>query len=226
MPRSKIGVKKPPVSAENLKKAVEAVLAPPESRISLREACRVYNVKLATLSRHVTKFRNSNESETFEYKSNLDIKTVFSEEEEQCLLQYIKQVARMNYGLTKKGVRELAYKFAFANKKKYPEGWDDEKIAGEEWMRGFMRRHPDLSVRKPRATSLSRATSFNRVNVTLFYENVEKVHQRYGTIPPKRIWNCDESGLSTVQTPAKVVAPRGVRQLGSVTSAERGSLQL
>lgn len=85
-----------------------AVLAP-ENGISMREACAVYNVKLAFLSRHVTKFQNS-EAETFEYKSNLNVKQVFLEEEETRLQQYVKTVAGMNYGLTKKGVkRELAY---------------------------------------------------------------------------------------------------------------------
>lgn len=51
MPRSKEGVKRNPVDPESLKNAVEAVLAPLDKKISIREACRVYGVKLATLSR-------------------------------------------------------------------------------------------------------------------------------------------------------------------------------
>ncbi|KAJ4450859.1 hypothetical protein ANN_02291 [Periplaneta americana] len=39
MPRSKSGVKRPPIDPDALKKAVEAVIAPPGNKISIREAC-------------------------------------------------------------------------------------------------------------------------------------------------------------------------------------------
>lgn len=41
---------------------------------------------------------------------------------------------------------------------------------------------------------------------------------------PEQIWNVDETGISTVQKPRNVVAAKGVKQIGSVTSGERGSL--
>lgn len=223
MPRSKEGVKRNPVDPESLKNAVEAVTAPLDKKISIREACRVYGVKLATLSRHLAKHRLC-ERESFEYVSRLDNRKIFSDIEENSLKEYIVKIAKMNYGLSKKGVRELAFKFAKANNKQYPAGWEANKIAGEEWMRAFMNRHRDLSVRKPRSTSLSRATSFNKTNVGCFFDNIESVHRRFGPIPPERIWNCDETGMSTVQTPGKVVAPKGMKQIGSATSAERGNL--
>jgi hypothetical protein len=111
------------------------------------------------------------------------------------------------------------------NKKKYPAKWDEERIAGEEWMRLFMKRHAtELSIRKPEATSLSRSTSFNKTNVDMFFNNLEDVHKRFRPILPERIWNTDETGLTTVQNPSRIVAPKGVKQIGSATSAERGHL--
>ena len=41
---------------------------------------------------------------------------------------------------------------------------------------------------------------------------------------PEQIWNVDETGISTVQKPRNVVAVKGLKQIGSVTSGERGSL--
>ena len=41
---------------------------------------------------------------------------------------------------------------------------------------------------------------------------------------PEQIWNVDETGISTVQKPRNVVAAKGLKQIGSVTSGERGSL--
>lgn len=92
-------------------------------------------------------------------------------------------------------------------------------------MRHFMRRHADdVSIRKPEATSLSRSTSFHETNVEAFYTNLDSVHRRFGPIPPHSISNVEETGLSTVQTPARVLAPKGMKQVGRCTSAERGNL--
>lgn len=38
------------------------------------------------------------------------------------------------------------------------------------------------------------------------------------------IWNVDETGVTTVQAPSRVVARRGVKQVGAMTSGERGQL--
>lgn len=42
-------------------------------------------------------------------------------------------------------------------------------------------------------------------------------------IDPMKIYNADESALSTVQRPQKVFATAGRKQVGAITSAERGS---
>ena len=41
---------------------------------------------------------------------------------------------------------------------------------------------------------------------------------------PGRIFNVDETGLTTVQKPPKVIAAKGAKQVGQITSAERGVL--
>ncbi|KAJ8949250.1 hypothetical protein NQ318_022763 [Aromia moschata] len=42
---------------------------------------------------------------------------------------------------------------------------------------------------------------------------------------PKDIYNVDETGVTTVQKPVKVVAERGTKQVGALTSGERGTLE-
>ncbi|GAA6089982.1 histone-lysine N-methyltransferase PRDM9-like isoform X1 [Tachysurus ichikawai] len=46
----------------------------------------------------------------------------------------------------------------------------------------------------------------------------------YGLSPKEDIWNMDETGITTVQNPENIVARKGVKQVGAVTSAEQGTL--
>ena len=39
---------------------------------------------------------------------------------------------------------------------------------------------------------------------------------------PNNIYNCTETGISTVQDPGKILAPKGMKRVGSIKSWERG----
>nr|XP_023023174.1 uncharacterized protein LOC111511392 [Leptinotarsa decemlineata] len=104
-----------------------------------------------------------------------------------------------------------------------PDTWRQNAMTGEDWFSGFMKRNPKLSIRCAQATSLSRATSFNVTNVKLPYDNLVNVMDRY-EFESKDIYNVDETGVTTVQKPVKVVAEKGTKQVGALTSGERGTL--
>ncbi len=216
------------MNPSDLKNAIKAVTREDENVISVREASHIYNVSTATLSRHVQKYQkycNQNEAE-YEYRSNLDVKRIFSNEEEDALANYIITVADMHYGLSKKAVRKLAFEYAQADGEKIPSNWERDECAGVEWLRYFMKRHPSLSIRKPEATSIARSTNFNKVNVDKFFTNLEDIYKRFGPIMPDRIWNVDETEVTTVPASSKIVAKKGVKQIGSVVSGKEANWRL
>ncbi|XP_065642267.1 uncharacterized protein LOC136073906 [Hydra vulgaris] len=86
-----------------------------------------------------------------------------------------------------------------------------------------MKRQPELSLRTPEATSFARSTAFNRHTVGEFFRNIKTVRNRY-KFDPYCIYNVDETGLTTVQKPVKVLAGKGSKKVGRITSAERGTL--
>ncbi|KYN17965.1 hypothetical protein ALC57_09746, partial [Trachymyrmex cornetzi] len=66
--------------------------------------------------------------------------------------------------------------FLIKHNKTMPASWEKNQMAGEVWLKLFMKRHPILSLRSPQATNLSRATSFNKANVNLFFKNYTNIY--------------------------------------------------
>ncbi|XP_065642579.1 uncharacterized protein LOC136074203 [Hydra vulgaris] len=116
-----------------------------------------------------------------------------------------------------------AFKPNYNNRQICPSSWIKNKIAGIDWLQGFMKRQPELSLRTPEATSFARSTAFNKHTVREFFQNLKTIRNRY-KYNPNCIYNVDETGLTTVQKPVKVLAGRGSKQVGKITSAERGTL--
>jgi len=95
-------------------------------------------------------------------------------------------------------------------------------MAGEVWLKLFMKRHPILPLRFPQVTSLNHATSFNKVNVNLFFENYINILHKHG-FQAADIWNMNGTGVITIQKPNKVIARKGEKQVSAMTT-ERGTL--
>lgn len=85
-----------------------------------------------------------------------------------------------------------------------------------------MKRHPSISLRTPEATSLNRINAFNEADVKIFCDNLKAIQNKY-RMQPDKIFNVDETGISTVQKNSKTLATKGEKQVDKATSAERGS---
>lgn len=68
-------------------------------------------------------------------------------------------------------VLDLAYELAIKNKLKISKSWI-EKQAGVDWLYGYLKWHPELSIKKPEPTSVGCATDFNKTTVGEFFENL------------------------------------------------------
>ena len=82
-------------------------------------------------------------------------------------------------------------------------------LAGKDWLLSFLRRHPQLSIRTPEPTSAARERCFNQTNVDKFFDILSSVQEGH-FFPPHRLFNVDETGITTVQTkPTKIIGQRG-----------------
>ncbi|KAL2098398.1 hypothetical protein ACEWY4_007605 [Coilia grayii] len=198
-------------SEQSLKEALKLI----GEGVPLKAAARRFGVPPKTLRRH----KNNQVLEPG--TTALGRKAVFSPSFEQQLTDHIQEMERALFGLSTRDVRRLA--FDLAERLKIKHSFNTElKMAGKDWLYGFMRRQGTLSVHTPQPTSISRMVGFNRPKVNMFFDVYEGELKKFTQMDPTRIWNVDETGVQNVQKPHQIVATKGKRQVARVTSAERG----
>lgn len=187
-------------------------LAAIRSGAKIREAARNFGIPESTLRHHL---KPGSEVE------RLGRKPLFTKPQEKELANHVMKLANLFYGVTPRELRRIAFDFAEANH--LPHKFNKESgLAGKDWLSCFIKRNPELRLRQPEGTSLNRISSFNSEAVGIFFKNLEKLLTKF-KFQSNRIFNVDESGITTVQKKSgKVYAKRGQKQIGVAISAERG----
>lgn len=198
-------------SEEDLQNAVSDIHG---GKGSVREISRTYNVPVRTLMRRM---RSGNLN-----KVALGRKGSLSIEQETSLVQYIQKMASHGFALSSYDIRKLAYSFAVQQNIQHKFN-PERKIAGQDWFLAFMKRHPELAVRKAQGMSTARAKGMTRQECTEYFEllgNVLKENNLLNT--PQKIYNLDETGLQLNNNPGKVVVTKGAKMVNCITSGEKG----
>lgn len=119
-------------------------------------------------------------------------------------------------------MQKLAYHLAVASDKQHKFS-EDKAQTGKDWVKGFLKPHPELCLRKPKNTSAARAPEFNKVSVGKFLELLGKALDEY-KFTPDEIYKCDETGVSIVpKARSMIIATAGKKQVGALTSDEQGT---
>ncbi|KAJ3639912.1 hypothetical protein Zmor_003240 [Zophobas morio] len=198
-------------SEEQLKAAVEAVR---NQNWSIRQAAKDHNIPEKTLR---TRLKTGNLK-----KGSLGGASFLGEEAEKKLVAHIRNLQSAGFAPSRKTLRQLAYNLAksmglqgrFNNTK---------KIAGNDWLKLFMRRNPTLSIRQSEGVSLARAEGMNKEEVQQYFQLLTKTLTDHDLLnKPLSIFNMDETGLQLNNEPGKVVAIKGSKVVQSIKSTERG----
>lgn len=196
-------------SLDSMQKAMAAV---EKKRLGVREASRYYNVPYSSLRDRL---------KTGVCKlPRFGRKTIIPPNDENELAERIIKLSKLFFGITTFGLRRVA--FQFVTESGIPNYFNKEKkLAGKDWLYGFLRRHPEISLRKPEPTSIYRITAFNKTEVERFFGLLEQLMVKFH-FPPEKIYNIDETGITTVHKPLRIYAQKGQKQVGAATSWERG----
>ena len=179
-------------SEEDLRQVVKQVLV---DKMSKKKAAKLNSIPRPTLIRHLKKVYLGQGVKKMPGRPN-----ILSEEQEEELVCLLQDMECRLFGLTVTDVRRIVY--VFCDKNNIANTFNsDDRMAGRNWMKLFLNRHPRLSVRKPEAVSIQRAVGFNKAKVDKFFDLLEKTcFSENGDciIPDCNIYNVDESGFSCV----------------------------
>lgn len=201
-------------SEDDLQRAITAYR---NGDFGLNECARIYSVHKGTIKRHADgKNMLSNEVKS------LGRQPIFDRDMQEVLSNHLLNFEQMFYGFTSLEFRKLAFQVAEHHGISHSFNVE-KKCAGKKmWYYNFMRSNPQLSLRRPEATSLARVQGFNKENVMHFFDLLEQA-VKDNNINENTIFNVDESEFSTVQKHMqKIIAKKGKKQVGGITSGERG----
>ena len=174
----------------------------------LRQAARHCNVPVETLRRRVSG------------DIRIDCRPVLTSEEECRLVQYVLDMSDMGFGLSRDDVMRTAFSIVATSGRPHI---FQNGAAGRSWFDGFRSRHPHLTILNAQPLSFARATAANKETIADFFGKLGAICARLNLLAkPMQIFNVDETGISIVHKPGKIITELGRKNVWGVTSAERG----
>lgn len=152
-----------------LKLAVKSVMVDGKSK---KQAAKLCGIPRQTLQDYLRRIKNEGECGVQKLRNGRP--TTLNEAQEFELVKLLKSMSNRLYGMSPKVVRELVFNYCEINHIDHRFN-KDEKKAGEDWLRGFLQRHPSLSVRVAEATSMQRAVGFNKAKVKRFFDELKRL---------------------------------------------------
>lgn len=195
---------------EALKEAMQKVIS---GEMGINKASRSYGIPSRTLRRHLQSGKS---------KILLGRIPELGIEHEKRLVRHIKCLEKSGFAPDATSLKQMAY--SFAEKLNINHRFSREtKSAGNDWLRGFLRRNKELTIRKSEGLSLARAQGMNRDDVGQFFNLLLQILTENDLLDkPGKIYNVDETGIQINNKPGKVIASKGAKDIYSLTSAEKG----
>ena len=192
---SRKGMTYRPYSPSAMTKAYFCVI---DDGMSIRKAASKFGLPEATL-------RNRVSGKVGPEVTKSGREPFLSIEEENCIVKHIKVMASCGYGYSRSEVVDMASQYAVAVGKR-----DQDHPFSLMWLHNFMKRWPELRVRKPRSLELARAKATSEEAVTAYFNELDKILTKYDLKNfPESIYNIDEKGLKLNYSPPKIVTGNG-----------------
>lgn len=188
---------------EALAKAVQAIRI---EKKSIRETCRLFGVPRSTIQDRIS-------GRTKEQPRKVGPEPILGVDGEKKVVDWIIDLAKCGIPVSKEVLLETVTKLIkdIGKEDKFPEG-----RPGQTWYQGFLRRHPEISLREPEGINKARE-AVKESSIRKWFTELEYFLTERGMADvlkdPDRILNGDETGVSLCPKSGKVLAPRGYKNV-------------
>lgn len=189
-------------SVDQLANAMEAVQ---KKLLSERAAAKQYDIPRRTLKNHL---------KSGIVNRKLGRNTVIKKEQEDELASRIKRLAKVGVPMTPAAIRGQAYIFCEKNNIQHNFS-SRSRRAGKDWLKLFLKRHPDISKRKAQILNPGRAQKLNKLIVTQHFKEIQELYDELDIVQnPQRLYNMDEKGCRlTIHKQPTVLAQKGIKRV-------------
>ena len=97
-------------------------------------------------------------------------------------------------------------------------------MAGRKWLKGFLKRHPEITLKTAKNLSITRAMGANETVISNWFKLLKEIKDKFDILSPCQIWSGDETGVQNVPKEVKVLGCKNIRTFQQV-SGERGRRQ-
>lgn len=143
-------------------------------------------------------------------------KPILKPEQEKEVVERILRLAGLAFPVTPTLLRCSVYTFCQQNNIKHPFN-EFRGMAGKDWLRGFLKRHPEIARRKAQNLNEARAQKLNKFIVDDYFTKLKTVLDAENLMhKPERIYNLDEKGIRLcLHKSATVMAGKGSNRVHS-----------
>ena len=188
---SKRGSYRSSYTQQDLLDAFQAVF---DEKIPVERAAKRFGVPITTLKERV---RGKVHVDTVKSGPS----PMFNLEQEAFLCKHLSTMAEIGYGYSRQKTINIASDFAH-----HLGLCDKSHRLSLQWLYNFLRRWPELKVKKPRSLEIARARSATRPAIDSYFTDLGKIIDKYNLKDkPNYIFKIDEKGLSTEHKPPKIV---------------------
>lgn len=192
---------------EKLEECLEAVRS---RRMTQREAETFYKISRATIKR---KLKNQHSGKPGHPK-------VFTDEEELAFASHLNKLCEFGFPCN-----ELDFRFvikAYLGRQGRTVAMFKNNLPGRDWVKSFLDRHPNLSVRFAANIKRTRAAVDEKA-ITEYIQNVKKLVE---DLPPENVYNYDETNMSDDPGRKKIICRRGTKYPERVMNTTKSSISV
>lgn len=175
-----------------------------EGRLTFREASAKHGVPFGTLAKKL-----SGRSPLSSIVSGR--KTVLPPQSEEELCEFLKVSGKYGFGLSKNELKDLVRDYVTSENIKTP---FKENRPGDDWVLGYLKRHPSLSIRAGEKLTNARSKAADPFVVEKFYKDIEEILRTENlSNRPEALYNCDETGFQLDPSNMRILAEKGQRRV-------------